>query len=203
MSTRTQIRFVDPSGNRVAQVYNHSDGYPGSIIPELAELRDTLQEQGWIRGPEYAAAQFILLRKLGSMPLYASDLDDDADPFDVSNYDKARFLGGHGVENPADNIHGDEEYIYEVTIPLDREERDQWEVKVSKSRWDGGFKSPEWETRSGEIKGYDYGEDEDAWDIAEWAFEGTLDHAANAIENRGDDESDVEALERANLESAS
>jgi len=171
MSTRTQLRFVHPDRGTVAQIYNHSDGYPDSIIPELAELREVLEEQGWVRGPNYAAAQFMFLRKLGSMSWKAGELEDDEDPFDMENYDRAYFLGGHGVENPADNIHGDEEYIYEVTVPHSRDDT-EWSVKVSRD-----FPEPEWETRSGETRGYAFEEGEDAWTEATWDYEGDLEGA--------------------------
>ena len=176
MSTRTQIRFVHSDRDEIAQVYNHSDGYPSSIVAELAELRDLLHEQTWVRGPGYAAAQFMFVRKLSHMS-WVADSEEMEDPFDLSNFDRATFLGGHGVENPSDNIHGDEEYIYEVEVPYSRDDDQTWYVKVSKSRWDGGFDSPAWETRSGEMKGYEYGEDEDAWSEATWDYEGDLDGA--------------------------
>lgn len=74
MSTRTQLRFVDADGSMVAQVYNHSDGYPEGIIPSLVELRDNLEAAGWVRGPHYAAAQFIFLRKLNGLRFKAGEI---------------------------------------------------------------------------------------------------------------------------------
>lgn len=110
---------------------------------------------------------------------------------DLSSWDdslSAYFMGGHGVESG--NIHGDEEYIYEVVVPYHRQESDGWQVKVSNR-----FESPQWETKGGEFRGYDYGEGEDAWTECEWAFDGSLDAALTVVEERGEDERAIDALE--------
>ena len=67
MSTRSQLRFVhqnesaaeQDSTNRIAQVYRHSDGYPESVLRDLAQLKHLLEKTRTERGPSYAAAQFI------------------------------------------------------------------------------------------------------------------------------------------------
>jgi len=70
MSTRSQLRFVhrveqpgetDDSADRVAQVYRHSDGYPGSALRELAQLKELLDATRAERGPGYTAAAFVVV----------------------------------------------------------------------------------------------------------------------------------------------
>ena len=85
MSTRSQLRFVrriesndnpDEEHHQIAQVYRHCDGYPDGVLRDLAQLKRLLEATRTERGPGYAAAQFLLLDKLGTMELY---LDDDPD----------------------------------------------------------------------------------------------------------------------------
>lgn len=106
-------------------------------------------------------------------------------PESLCRLDQPYFLGGHGVEHG--NIHGDEEYIYEVHLgdadPFDDGDP-EWTVKVSKSRWDGGFESPAWETKTDETRGYEYGPDEDAWTEATWDYNGPL---RGAVEKYSED----------------
>jgi hypothetical protein len=181
MSTRSQLRFVqridadsagghDEARQRIAQVYRHCDGYPDSVLRDLAQLKQLLDATRTERGPGYAAAQLLLLDKLGTMELYLDDEPDrsiraDApvdllDPANMEHLDQPMFLLGHGVENPADGIHGDEEYLYVVELPSHTafDEPGEWTVKVSEHcgflRWAGPT--------------------EDAFDRATWQFEGTL-----------------------------
>lgn len=224
MSTRTQIRFVSEDGDRVAQVYNHSDGYPSSIVEELAKLEELLTDSGWHRGPEYAAAQYIFVRKMRGLRYYADRLGKFMDSEEVEEGVSDRlkevleeqdgigpqkadaaarmavamttpevwgklerqpyFLGGHGVEQG--NIHGDEEYIYEVTV-----KGGNWDVKVSEKKWDGGFESPLWEGRDDVERGYDYDEGETAWDIATWMYEGGLSDAYELLQQAEEDYEDM------------
>lgn len=183
MSTRTQLRFVDADGEQVAQVYRHSDGYPDAIIPFLARLRDVLTESRWVRGPGYTAAQFVFLDKIESMQWSLEDADDPLDPEtwgEAGNYNS--FLGGHAVENPADGIHGDEEYLYVVEIPFYRQEENEgegWQVKVSEH---GGFPEPQWESVSGELHGKNFADGETSFDYATWDYEGSLDGAVEKYE---------------------
>lgn len=179
MSTRSQLRFVDPDGNSIAQVYRHSDGYPDAIVPFLAEARDVITDASWVRGPEYAAAQFIFLDKLNRMQF--SFRDSDADPLDPETWDSdgyLSFLGGHGVEDPSNGIHGDEEYLYVVEVPYHSrgENGGNWQVKVSEH---GGFPEPKVELVNGETRGRDFEEGETSFDYATWDYEGSLDGAVS------------------------
>ena len=63
---------------------------------------------------------------------------------------------GYGVENPADGIHGDEVYLYIITY---KHKQRKWYIKVSKHC---GF--PSYDTKN-------------AFEKAEWEFEGTLNEA--------------------------
>jgi hypothetical protein len=82
MSTRSQLRFVqriDQDGelngaDRVAQVYRHSDGYPASVLRDLAHLKNLLDATRAERGPAYTAATFVFLDKPSTIDLY---LDGD------------------------------------------------------------------------------------------------------------------------------
>lgn len=83
MSTRSQLRFVqrvEQNGEQheaddcVAHVYRHSDGYPASVLRDLAQLKDLLDATRAERGPCYTAAAFVFLDKLSTVGLY---LDGD------------------------------------------------------------------------------------------------------------------------------
>jgi hypothetical protein len=117
MSTRSQLRFVqgidaDSAGGpnedrqRIAQVYRHCDGYPASVLRELAQLKQLLDATRTKRGPSHAAAQLLLLDKLGTMELYLDDGPDWSihadkpaeflDPANMKHLDQPMFLLGHG-----------------------------------------------------------------------------------------------------------
>jgi hypothetical protein len=175
MSTRSQLRFTDEKTDRVSQVYRHSDGYPEGIIPLLEHLQELLHATGTHRDSGYAAAQFILLDKLryiertfGCEDGLYSDLPDTIeavlDPESWEDLNRTpSYLLGHGVEDPSCGIHGDEEYIYVVELPDRRplDEPSDWHIKISEHcsfpRWDGPT--------------------EDAFEMADWQFEGTLSEA--------------------------
>ena len=185
MSTRCQLRFVrtlaqgqtaDPI-DPVAQVYTHSDGYPRGVLTRLRELKRLLEATHSVRGPSYAAAQYVFLEKLASLPLYldpdrAADQRLDAhSPADVCQPSRMQhlsqplFLLGHGIEDPRVGIHGDEEYLYVVAIPeyeLGQVEPPTWEVAVSEQC---GF--PRWDDQT-----------DGAFSEAAWQFEGALQDAA-------------------------
>jgi len=182
MSTRSQLRFVqraeqpdetDGGAEHVAQVYRHSDGYPESVLRDLAQLKELLDATRAERGPAYTAATFVFLDKLSTIDLYldgdpertidAAQPADLLEPANMEHLDQPMFLLGHGVENPADGIHGDEEYLYVVELPTRNpfEEPAEWTVKVS-----GHSSFPRWD-----------GPTEEAFDRASWQFHGPLEHA--------------------------
>jgi hypothetical protein len=182
MSTRSQLRFVqraeqpdetDGDAEHVAQVYRHSDGYPESVLRDLAQLKELLDATRAERGPAYTAATFVFLDKLSTIDLYldgdpertidAAQPADLLEPANMEHLDQPMFLLGHGVENPADGIHGDEEYLYVVELPTRNpfEEPAEWTVKVS-----GHSAFPRWD-----------GPTEEAFDRASWQFHGPLEHA--------------------------
>jgi hypothetical protein len=184
MSTRSQLRFVQrveqdgkPDDDRVAQIYRHSDGYPDSVLRDLAQLKQLLDETRTERGPAYAAAQFLFLDTLSTMTLYVDEGHDrsiHADqpldllkPNNMEHLDQPLFLLGHGVENPADGIHGDEEYLYVVELPTAYpfDEPAEWTVKVS-----GHSAFPRWD-----------GPTDEAFERASWQFEGTLPAAIDEL----------------------
>jgi hypothetical protein len=90
----------------------------------------------------------------------ADDPADISNPANMEHLDQPMFLLGHGVENPADGIHGDEEYLYVVELPSrnDFDDPGEWSVKVSDHC---GF--PRWD-----------GPTEEAFDRATWQFNGPL-----------------------------
>jgi hypothetical protein len=179
MSTRSQLRFVqrveqsdetDEADHRIAQIYRHSDGYPSSVLQDLAQLKDLLDATRAERGPSYTAAAFLFLDKLSTVDLYLDGDPDrtiDADepsgllePANMEHLDQPLFLLGHGVENPADGIHGDEEYLYVVELPTRNpfDEPAEWTVKVS-----GHSAFPRWD-----------GPTDEAFERASWQFQGPL-----------------------------
>jgi hypothetical protein len=159
MSTRCQIRFQDENG--VAQIYCHYDGYPdgeNGVIAELKRLRDFLEKAEVFRGADYLASQFIFWQKLNLILRMKNCLGIKAIE-ELLDPEKSReAMLGHGVEDPNAGIHGDEEYLYIVTL----KSQSHWEVKVSKRN---GF--PRWEEP--DIK--------EAFEKAEWEFEGSLEEA--------------------------
>jgi hypothetical protein len=186
MSTRSQLRFVqrveqpgesDSDAERIAQVYRHSDGYPASVLRDLVQLKDLLDATRAKRGPAYTAATFVFLDKLSTVELYldgdpertidAAQPADLLEPSNMEHLDQPLFLLGHGVENPADGIHGDEEYLYIVELPSRTafDKPGEWIVKVSEHcgfpRWDGPSK--------------------DAFERATWQFEGMLTGALDEL----------------------
>ena len=180
MSTRSQLRFVhrveqDSShdDDRVVQVYRHSDGYPAGVIRDLAQLKELLDATRTERGPEYTAATFVFLDKLSTVGLYldgdpertihAAQPADLLEPANMEHLDQPMFLLGHGIENPADGIHGDEEYLYVVELPTGNpfDKPAEWSVKVS-----GHSAFPRWD-----------GPTDEAFERAKWQFHGSLEHA--------------------------
>jgi len=186
MSTRSQLRFVqqaeqpyetDGDAENVAQVYRHSDGYPESVLRDLAQLKELLDATRAERGPAYTAATFVFLDKLSTIDLYldgdpertidAGQPADLLEPANMEHLDQPMFLLGHGVENPADGIHGDEEYLYVVELPTRNpfEEPGEWTVKVS-----GHYSFPRWD-----------GPTDEAFERASWQFHGPLEHTLEEL----------------------
>ena len=115
MSTRCQIQFIE--GKHKTQIYQHSDGYPEGIISQLKRVYAIVTSTRNYRGPDYLAAQFIFLSKFERFQNNAM----------LGYADKHYELLGHGIEKPNGKIHGDEEYLYKVTILSD----ETWNVAIS------------------------------------------------------------------------
>jgi len=77
------------------------------------------------------------------------------------------FVSHARLQDPADVIHGDEEYLYVVELPTRNpfEEPSEWIVKVS-----GHSAFPRWD-----------GPTEEAFDQASWQFEGPLSAAVDEL----------------------
>ena len=158
-------------------MYRHSDGYPETVLRDLAQLKELLDATRAERGPAYTAAAFVFLDKLSMIDLYLDgDLErtiDAAQPADLleltnmQHLDQPLFLLGHGVEDPADGIHGDEEYLYVVELPSEDpfDEPGEWTVKVS-----GHSAFPRWD-----------GTTDEAFEQASWQFHGPLDDALTEL----------------------
>ena len=175
MSTRCQIRFTEEDSDCVAQIYRHSDGYPGGVLPLLKHLQELLHETGTQRGANYTAAQLLLIDELRYIGYTTESKDDTYSEWpnsisgvlDPENWEQVdatlSYLLGHGVEDPSCGIHGDEEYLYVVEIPSRSplEEPKNWSVQISEHcefpRWDGPT--------------------ENAFELADWRFEGTTTEA--------------------------
>nr|WP_254544811.1 hypothetical protein [Halomarina sp. BND7] len=146
---------------------------PTSVLRNLAQLKDLLDATCTERGPGYTAATFVFLDKLSTMGLYLDgetertiDAAQPADlpkPANMEHLDQPVFLLGYGVENPANGIHGDEEFLYVVELPTQNpfDEPAEWTIKVSDHsgvpRWDGPT--------------------DEAFERASWQFHGTLENA--------------------------
>ncbi|SDD71808.1 hypothetical protein SAMN05192552_104220 [Natrinema hispanicum] len=86
----------------------------------------------------------------------------------MAHLEQPLFLLGHGVEDPATGIHGDEEYLYVVELPTRTpfDEPAEWTVKVSDH---AGF--PRWD-----------GPTDEAFEQASWQFHGPLETALKALQ---------------------
>ena len=129
----TQIRPTSRPGRRTKR---YGPGRTG--VPAFGRLPDerpsgsrpaegTARCDRTERGPTYTAAAFVFLDKLSTVSLYldgdpertidAAQPADLLEPTNMEHLDQPLFLLGHGVENPADGIHGDKEYLYVVELP--------------------------------------------------------------------------------------
>lgn len=120
MSTSCLIRFTSPDHGQAAQVYKHYDGYPDSVIERLQRLRVILIATGCVRGPTYAAAQFITIeqfRRLVDAANHGTN-DDSVSSLDwLTDLDQPRGLLGLGVLDSRDSVPPDVAYLYEVEVP--------------------------------------------------------------------------------------
>ena len=175
MSTRAQIRFVvrgetiDDHGEKVqtvkqaTQIYNHSDGNPEVILPHLRRLQRVLGDRLEYDRPPYIGAMFITVGKMatvaglgGDEPAPGSTFSEVYDPETIVQSEVGKwFKLGYAVENVGP-IHGDEQYLYRVDVS-----DSVWFVEVSEHN---GF--PRWDQNDG---------DTDAFDVATWQFDGSLD----------------------------
>jgi hypothetical protein len=132
------------------------------------------------RDASYTAAQFIFIDKLWYMErtfrcqdgVYSDLPDSVAGVLETEDWQGKQvtpsYLLGHGVEDPSCGIHGDEEYIYIIELPARRpfDEPSEWRVKVSEHC---GF--PRWDADG----------TEQAFEVADWKFEGTLEEAMTKV----------------------
>lgn len=124
MSTRCQIEFIckwkTTSGQYRSEkrtVYRHSNGSPGSMIPDLLEF--LRWNQGRNDQPDYAAANWIYWNKRRDEDAFLNDSDITRnDKWDDRYVEKNpnHFLKiGHGVDIN-NRYHGDIEYLYKVIV---------------------------------------------------------------------------------------
>ena len=182
MSTHCQLRFVEKDSDRVVQIYRHSDGYPKSVLTKLEHLQELLHATGTQRDASYTAAQFLLVDKLWRIErlLRLQDKPFDAYPasvmglLDVDAWEETSttpsHLQGHGVEDPSCGIRGNENYLYIITLPASSstEKLSEWRIKFSEY---GGF--PQWNDE----------ETKQAFDRADWHFDGTLGDAVMRVDS--------------------
>jgi hypothetical protein len=63
MSTRANIHFNYSTGETVANVYRHSDGYPEGVLPDLDRFFSDVEAQTddtRFNDPSYLAAKFVV-----------------------------------------------------------------------------------------------------------------------------------------------
>jgi hypothetical protein len=142
MSTRCQILFVREGEYKTqdgkkktwreeAQIYRHSDGYPSAVIPDLYEFYQ------WNTGRNddvsYLAANFIFYMKRKGEEKY--DISGAyGKPHDYKSVDGNDIVQlGYGVEKTNHKLHGDEEWLYRVTI-TGKSENDtlNWVVAIAR-----------------------------------------------------------------------
>lgn len=141
MSTRCQILFQeiclrkDETGkekawNYEAQIYRHSDGYPeDGVLDDLEEFFDW--NEGRNEDVSYTAANFIYYMKRG-MERYILQFSKEKNPNYKSKDGKSFVQAGYGVEKADHQIHGDEEYLYRITVHDDRRPDFRgWKIEVA------------------------------------------------------------------------
>ena len=142
MSTRCQILFQEihlgkdektgkeETWNFEAQIYRHSDGYPeDGVLDDLEEFFDW--NEGRNEDVSYTAANFIYYMKRG-MERYILQFSKEKNPNYKSKDGKSFVQAGYGVEKADHQIHGDEEYLYRITVHDDRRPDFRgWKIEVA------------------------------------------------------------------------
>lgn len=176
MSTTCQLRFVERGHDRVAQVYRNSDGYPEAIIPTLDHLQKLLRASGAQRNASYTAAQFVFISKLQDLEQMSrcqneiySDLPETVqEVLNIENWQDIeitpRYLLGHGVEDPASGIRGNEDFLYLIELPGISDA--DWQVKIAAREH-----FPRWDSENST----------QAFEDADWGFSKTLGEAVDEI----------------------
>jgi hypothetical protein len=133
MSTSCLLRFTNPDYGQAAQVYKHYDGYPDRVIERLQQLRVILIATDCVRGPTYAAAQFITVEQFQRL-VDATDQYKDGDDVNsldwLTDRDQPRGLLGLGVLDSSDSVPPDVDYLYEVEVP-NLSSPTKWLVRIS------------------------------------------------------------------------
>lgn len=139
-STRCQILFQDlrlgkdeETGKEVetkweAQIYRHSDGYPeDGVLDDLERFFNWNSDRN--THVSYTAANFIYFMK--------KDMEKCSKK-DYMSEEASRYLKlGYGVEKADHEIHGDEEYLYRITVYDDKKpDFKGWLIEVAKVRGD-------------------------------------------------------------------
>jgi len=184
MSTRSQLRFIQRSEtadeqsktDRIAQIYRHSDGYPDSVLRDLVQLKELLDETRTERGPAYAAAQFLFLDTLSTMTLYVDEGRDRSIHADHPSDPRA---GQYGAPRPADvpartrRREPSRRHSRRRGVSLRRRAADPEPVRRAvrvdrQGEWSPAF--PRWD-----------GPTEEAFERASWQFHGPLEQALEEI----------------------
>ncbi|WP_369335283.1 hypothetical protein [Natrialba sp. PRR66] len=154
-------------------MYRHSDRYPASVLQDLVRLKELLNATFAERGPAYTAAALVFLDKHSTVSLYldgdsertidAAQPADLLEPSNMEHLDQPLFLLSHGVEDPSDGIHSDEEYLYFVELPTRNpfDKPTEWTVRVS-----GHSTFPRWDVPTDE-----------AFERASWRFHESVEDA--------------------------
>lgn len=130
MATSCLLRFTEPNTSRQAQLYKHYDGNPQRVIPALQQLRTILIATNCVRGPTYAAAQFITVEQIQTLIDTGSIPNDSDDVAWLTSLSQPRALLGLGVIDSTDMVPPNVEYAYRIHVPP-LGGRDEWELEVS------------------------------------------------------------------------
>lgn len=162
MGTRSQILFRakwkvknEETGEmedsyQEAQIYRHSDGYPSGVLPDLMDFYN------WNKGRneqiDYAAANFIFFEKRKREEDWCSveikRLHKPHNFMECDNNNCESLKIGYGVEKGDHTIHGDEEWLYRITVEENGfmtglNDKPQWIVEIADlhdqevDRWEG------------------------------------------------------------------